>query len=94
MNHNHYVQKVQEDIMTVRDIMKYIESEFKIINHTPCEVCGGGFIAEEIQIAFINDLPYDICACTCSNCGHSKIFEFSAPFIEDTFEKKFKKNLN
>lgn len=80
--------------MTIRDIMKYIESEFKIINHTPCEVCGGDFLTEDIQIALIDDVPYDICECICSNCGHERIFEFSAPFIEDKKKNKSKKILN
>jgi hypothetical protein len=80
--------------MTIRDIMKYIESEFKVINQTPCEVCGGDYLTEDIQIALIDDVPYDICACICSNCGYEKIFEFSAPFIEDKISKKLKKKLN
>ncbi|MCM0647780.1 metal-binding protein [Clostridium swellfunianum] len=77
--------------MTVRDIMKYIESEFKIINHTPCEICGGDYFAEDTHIAIIDDVPYDLCTCTCSNCGHEKTFEFSAPFLEN---KQSRKNLN
>ena len=80
--------------MTIRDIMKYIESEFKVINHTPCEVCGGDYLTEDIQIAVIDDIPYDLCACICSLCGHERIFEFSAPFIENKSIKSIKKNLN
>jgi hypothetical protein len=80
--------------MNIREIMKYIESEFKVISHTPCEMCGGDFVTEDIQIAVIDDIPYDICACTCSSCGHERIFEFSAPFLEAKTSKKLKKNLN
>lgn len=80
--------------MTLRDIMMYIESEYKIINHTPCELCGGDYLTEDIQIALIDDIPYDICSCICSNCGHEKIFEFSAPFIDEKPSIKLKKNLN
>lgn len=80
--------------MTLRDIMKYIESEYKVINATPCEVCGGDFFAEDIKVALIDDIPYDICSCVCSNCGHEKVFEFSAPFIEEKEIKKIKRNLN
>ncbi|MBL4936378.1 metal-binding protein [Clostridium sp. YIM B02515] len=80
--------------MTVRDIMKYIESEYKVINHTPCEMCGGDFLTEEIQVAVIDNIPYDICSCICSNCGHERVFEFGAPFIEDKVSKKLRKNLN
>lgn len=80
--------------MTLRDIMKYIESEYEVINLTPCEVCGGDYQAEEVQIALIDDVPYDICQCSCCNCGHEKVFEFCAPFIEEKKLKKIKRNLN
>lgn len=80
--------------MTVRDIMKYIESEYKVINHTPCDVCGGDYLTEDIEIALIDDIPFDICSCVCSNCGHEKIFEFIAPYIEGKRINKLKKNLN
>ncbi|SKA91092.1 hypothetical protein SAMN05428976_1169 [Clostridium sp. USBA 49] len=80
--------------MTLRDIMKYIESEYKVINHTPCEICGGDYLTEDIQIALIDDIPYDLCACVCSHCGHEKIFEFSAPFINENGMKKIRNNLN
>lgn len=80
--------------MILRDIMKYIESEYRVINHTPCEICGGDYLTEEIQIAFIDDVPYDLCSCICSHCGHEKIFEFSAPFIDENGMKKMKKYLN
>lgn len=80
--------------MTIKDIMKYIESEYKIITHTPCEVCGADYLTENIQVALIDDIPYDICSCICSNCGHEKIFEFNAPFIKEKSSKKMKNILN
>lgn len=67
--------------MIITDIMKYIESEYNVINNTPCEVCGGDYGAEELEILIINNEPYDVCVCSCSKCGHEKIFEFHAPFI-------------
>lgn len=80
--------------MTVRDIMKYIESEYKVINLTPCEVCGGDYLTEEIEIALIDDIPFDICSCVCSSCGHERVFEFIAPYIEGKKANNLKKNLN
>ena len=29
--------------------MKYIESEFYVINDTPCEICGGEYVAENLK---------------------------------------------
>jgi hypothetical protein len=83
-----------EDTMTFKDIMKYIESEFKVINLTPCEVCGGDYFADDLQATMINGSPYDICNCICSDCGYEKTFEFNAPFIDRKALKNFKKNLN
>jgi hypothetical protein len=82
-----------EDKMILRDIMKYIASEYEVINLTPCEVCGGEFIAEQLQISLVDGEPFDVCECICSNCGHEKEFMFFAPFI---YEKshKYRHNLN
>lgn len=80
--------------MTVRDIMKYIESEYQVINHTNCEVCGGEYFADELEIAVVDGLPYDICNCICSNCGYEKTFEFNAPFVDEKGTKKTKRTLN
>ena len=80
--------------MTIREIMKFIESEYTVINRTPCEICGGEFFADDLEVALIDDNPYDICSCVCSKCGHERIFEFNAPFIEDRSIKKINKNLN
>ena len=67
--------------MLIRDIMKYIESEYDIINSTPCEVCGGSYIAESLEIHVVDNIPYDISVCVCEECGHEKAFRFFAPFI-------------
>lgn len=82
--------------MNLREIMKFIESEYRVINHTPCEICGGDYMTEDIHLVLIDDVPYDICSCVCSNCGYEKVFEFSAPFIEIEGKgiKKVKKILN
>lgn len=80
--------------MNVSDVMKYIESEFSIINKTPCEICGGDYFAEFVDIDLINGIPYDVCECTCSHCGHEKTFQFSAPFVDKGLQKKIKKLLN
>lgn len=74
--------------MTFRDIMKYIESEYNIISQTPCEICGADYVTEEIEIAIIDNLPFDVCSCVCSNCGNERIFEFNAPFIEQNKKNK------
>jgi hypothetical protein len=73
--------------------MKYVESEYEIINNTPCDLCGGDYEAEDLEILIINNEPYDICQCACSKCGHEKIFEFHAPFLDEKF-LKYKQNLN
>lgn len=80
--------------MTFKDIMKYIESEYEVINLTPCEVCGGYYMAEDLQVAIIDGTPYDICSCICSECGYEKTFQFNAPFIEGKSLKNSKKNMN
>ena len=80
--------------MTFKDIMKYIESEYEVINLTPCEVCGGYYIAEDLHLAVIDGFPYDMCSCVCSECGFEKTFQFNAPFIDAKDINKFKKNMN
>lgn len=80
--------------MVLNDIMKYIESEYGIINSTPCEVCGGSYIAENLEIHIVEDIPYDVCICSCSECGHEKAFSFCAPFINEESMKIAKKNMN
>ena len=80
--------------MTIREIMKFIESEYSVINETPCEICGGDFFADELTIDIIDGVPFDICDCVCSNCGSAKTFEFKAPFFDEKALKKLKKNMN
>lgn len=77
--------------MTIKDIMKYIESEYSIINSSTCEVCGGSYFVEELRIDVIGDIPYDVCDCVCSECGYEKTFEFCAPFTDEKDLKKAKK---
>lgn len=79
--------------MNIRDIMQYIESEYEVINRTPCEICGGEFFADGLEISLIDGEPFDICECVCSSCGHEKEFVFSAPFIDPKL-KKIKRCLN
>lgn len=77
--------------MNIKDIMKYIESEYSIINSSNCEICGGDFFVEELHLDMIDDVPYDVCECVCSECGHEKTFEFCAPFVDDNDLKNAKK---
>lgn len=80
--------------MTIKDIMKFIESEYNVINNTPCEICGGDYITEELEIDMIDGLPYDVCSCVCPACGHEKVFEFCAPFTSDKELRKAKHRMN
>ncbi|MDD3223747.1 MAG: metal-binding protein [Clostridium sp.] len=79
--------------MILTDIMKYIESEYKVINNTPCEICGGDYEADNLEIILINNKPFDVCECSCVKCGHEKTFEFYAPFVEVKTNKN-NSNLN
>ncbi|MCY6370162.1 metal-binding protein [Clostridium ganghwense] len=79
--------------MVLHDIMKYIESEYDIINSTPCEVCGDSYIAEDLEIHIVNDIPYDVCICTCAKCGHEKLFKFCAPFTDEELLQEAKKSM-
>ncbi len=80
--------------MTIRDIMKYIESEYLVINDTPCEICGGEYLAENSNVSIVDGIPYDICDCVCSECGHEKTFQFCAPFVEGESLSNIKNILN
>ncbi|WP_138207102.1 metal-binding protein [Haloimpatiens lingqiaonensis] len=82
--------------MTIREMMKYIESEYQIINSTPCEICGGNFIADSIGINIVNSFPFDVCHCICEDCGHKKTFKFSSPFVFSDEENlnAFKRDMN
>lgn len=80
--------------MTVKEIMKYIESEYWVINSTPCEVCGGDYIVFENIISIEDQIPFNISECFCEHCGHEKSFVFSAPFIDIENLNKIKNKLN
>lgn len=82
--------------MTIRDLMKYIESEYEIINTTPCDVCGtkGNYYANEMGFEIVNGLPFDVLNCVCEECGHEKKFEFSVPFEAEDSLNMFKETLN
>lgn len=80
--------------MIINDIMKYVESEYSIIDNTPCEICGGNYEASEEGIGFIDNEPYDICECACRECGHEKIFQFAAPFLVERPKEIVNKKLN
>ncbi|KEI06781.1 metal-binding protein [Clostridium botulinum] len=73
--------------MVLHDIMKYIESEYNIINSTPCEICGASYITENLEVHIVDNIPYDVCICVCPKCGHEKYFKFCAPFIDDELFK-------
>ncbi len=80
--------------MTLKEIMRFIESEYAVINNTPCEICGGLYITEEIIVEIKNNIPYDICECSCEECGHIKTFQFHAPFIDKKTLLEIKKTMN
>lgn len=80
--------------MLLHDIMKYIESEYNIINSTPCEICGDSYVTENLEVHIIDNIPYNICICICPNCGHEKTFKFCAPFINDEVFNEVKKKFN
>lgn len=82
--------------MTLNQIMKYIESEYEIINSTPCKLCGGNFITDSIELHIIDSLPIDVCECVCENCGNKKTFRFSSPLMISNEESlnEFKSIMN
>lgn len=79
--------------MNIREIMKYIESEFIIINNTPCNICGGRYITESSGFDIENGQPSNITSCVCEDCGSKKDFYFRAP-IGGLSLQKDKKELN
>ncbi len=66
--------------MNVRELMEYVESEYIIINNTPCELCGGTYITEGNGFNFENGVPTNVTQCVCEQCGNRKEFSFMAPF--------------
>lgn len=73
------VLSFKEGKMNVREIMKYIESEYIIINNTPCEICGGRYITEGNGFNFEGGVASNVTTCYCENCGNKKEFFFRAP---------------
>ncbi|GAA0785397.1 metal-binding protein [Hathewaya limosa] len=69
--------------MISKETMLYIESEYSIINSTPCEFCGSNLIIDELYVEFIEGYPHHLCICTCSKCGNEKVFAFSAPYFRN-----------
>lgn len=65
--------------MNVHEIMRYIESEYIIINNTPCNICGGKFITESYGFEFDSGIPANVTNCICEDCGNRKDFHFRAP---------------
>lgn len=61
------------------ELMKFIESEYIIINNTPCEICGGNFITEGTGFNFQDGVPSTVSACVCERCGNRKDFLFRSP---------------
>ncbi|EDS76777.1 hypothetical protein [Clostridium massiliodielmoense] len=80
--------------MVLNDIMKYIESEYNIINSTPCEICGDSYVAENLEVHIIDNIPYNVCVCICPTCGHERIFKFCAPFVNDDVFNEVKRKFN
>lgn len=77
--------------MNVRELMKYIESEFIIINNTPCNICGGRYITESSGFNIEDGTPSNVTSCVCEDCGNRKEFFFRAPIgglnpVNDTTE--------
>lgn len=65
--------------LSQRDLMRYIETEYIIINNTPCEVCGGNYITEAIGVFISEGEPSTISQCVCEKCGNKKDFLFRSP---------------
>ncbi|PKK39949.1 hypothetical protein ABB02_00738 [Clostridiaceae bacterium JG1575] len=67
--------------MNVMDAMRFIESEFIIINSTPCSVCGGHYITESSGFHVADHAAMNVTSCYCERCGSRKDFSFRAPQI-------------
>ena len=75
--------------MIPKDIMTYLDSEYSIMFHTPCEFCGSNFYIEELYVEYIYDHPHHLCVCTCKKCGNEKVFSFSAPYLKEDLLSPF-----
>jgi len=67
--------------MNLNEVMKFVESEYIVINNTPCELCGGSYLTESGGLSFENGKAENITHCICEKCGHEREFSFRAPFI-------------
>ena len=65
--------------MDYRQLMEFVESEYIIINNTPCDICGGEYITEGTGFHFENGVPSTVSACVCERCGNRKDFLFRSP---------------
>lgn len=70
--------------MDIFNIPKYIETEFVVINNSPCPICGGSYITNDFFVSIENDSVFDIMSCMCENCGNSKDFKFLLHEIGET----------
>lgn len=80
--------------MDLNEVMKFVESEYIIINNTPCEICGGDFLTESVGLRFEGGRSENITQCVCENCGHEREFSFRAPFINPMEKESDKEDLN
>lgn len=80
--------------MDLNEVMKFVESEYIVINNTPCEICGGDFLTESVGLRFEEGRSENITQCVCENCGHEREFSFRAPFINPAEKESNKEDLN
>jgi hypothetical protein len=73
------ITPLEVNTMNVKEIMEYIESEFIIINNTPCNICGGSYITESSGFNIEDGTPSNVTSCVCEDCGNKKNFFFRAP---------------
>ena len=62
--------------MNLNEIMEFLESEYIVINNTPCEVCGGDYLTDSVGLTFDGIRPQNLTICVCEDCGHKKEFVF------------------
>lgn len=77
--------------MNLNEIMEFLESEYIVINNTPCEVCGGNYLTDSVGLTFDGIKPQNLSVCVCENCGHRKEFVFRAPFVNSLSNIDFDK---
>ncbi|HSP48309.1 MAG TPA: metal-binding protein [Clostridiaceae bacterium] len=79
--------------MNLNEVMRFVESEYVVINNTPCEICGGEYITESVGLSFDEGRAKNVSTCVCENCGNEREFLFRAPFVnfhdmENNIEKE------